>query len=720
VVIRTMPVRLLVFTLAAVLAAPLAQAQNGTGTREQMLEDFEHFVFIRNDELAQAVGTALLEEEMTAVEFVGLVEDSDGGVSRFDKAIRQAMSISSVEPLAAGLQRLFEKGKRDQARDPEQISRNISLLVENQRARMLARDRLAAAGEYAAPQLLQVLLGRANPALEAEVQRLLISMGGDAVMPLCAALLKVDPATKERLAVILGQVGRSSALPYLQELALTTEVEAARAAAERAIQRITGAPFDPTLDPADLHYFLAEDYYNESRSLTRFPGETHQLLWAYEPEMGLHPTPVRTEVFHEARAMELTERALEMNENDGDAMALWLAANFSREIDQPENYDNPAYGDDRHDALFYAVLSGATATQEVLARALEDRDTPLARRAIEALRRSAGGAGIWEGLGENRPLLDALRYPDRRVQYEAALALGAANPVSPFPGADRVVPLLASAIRDASERFALVISTDLERQQELAEVLRTRGFTVLPPARRLEEAAPAIADAPGVDLVVSDLLTDATKMLIAEMREDPRLAAAPLLALLPSQGWVELRFRYQDNPLTMVLQRGISDDEVAEATRQLVLEAAGPVVTEAQAQRYANEALEILNDLAVGGSSAFDIRHATQSLIGALDETSGDLRLRVAGVLSQIQERRAQRALMEAALDASGQERVALLDAVARSAKRYGNRLEDRHVRRLVELVSEAPTTEEATAAAALMGALNLRSGEALPLILDK
>jgi hypothetical protein len=70
-----------------------------------------------------------------------------------------------------------------------------------------------------------------------------------------------------------------------------------------------------------------------------------------------------------------------------------------------------------------------------------------------------------------------------------------------------------------------------------------------------------------------------------------------------------------------------------------------------------------------------------------------------------------------AAAGASGEERIALVGKVAGSVKRFGNQLDERQITALAEL---AGTTKgpEATAAAALMGALNLSNNRLVPLIL--
>ncbi len=709
------PILLGLFAMLAILS-PAALGQDRQPTNNELLDDFRHYVITRQDTLADASGAALIARSLTPEEFVGLVEDSRFGVEGFENAVRKGLFIDGVESVAAQLEQLYQQGRKDKARNPDEIARNINMLSGNQRGRILARQRLQFAGEYATPQLMQVLVAKSNPALEAEVERVFVSMGADGVAPLSAVLLSVDPVLQERLAAILGQIQHPSALAPLYELAYTTEASATRVAAERAIARISGS-FNPNLQLSDLYLLLAEDYYDHSRSLTRFPNEQHQLDWTFDPALGLYATPIRTEVFHETRAMQLAETALELDPTNSRAVSLWIAANFSREIDTPDGYENPVYSSDRRDALYFAVAAGPRVTQDVLAMALEDRDTPLARRAIQALRRSAGGAGLWEGLGASKPLIDALSYPDRRVQYEAALALGAANPVEPFPGADRVTPLLASAIRDASTQYAVVIASNVERQQAIATLLQGEGYEVLPPAASLAGVASAIAEAPGVDLVVVDGLTTLVDSTITESRSHPKLRATPVLGVLPASGWSELHFRFENEPLTEVRREGISDDQLVEATMQLVLEGSGPLISEDQARQYALDSLAVLRDLAISGSSSLSVSDAALPLIGALESTDGDVQLEVADVLARIGQRRAQIALMDAALAADGETEVLLLEKVTRSAKAFGNLLERRHIQRLVELTT-SDDTQVATAAAALMGALNLQGGEILDLIL--
>ncbi len=699
-----------------VVAQEGGAAINGA-TNQQLLTDFIHYVKIDQKELAASYGRALLERGLSPEEFLGLVEDSPQATQRFDEAVRQALRDPALEALAAELFGQFRQGQMDRARNPEEISKSIALLDDTQRARMLARQRLAAAGEYATPQLLEALSRGEAYLVQRAAEDLLVDMGGDVVAPLCAALLHVEPTLQERLCRTLGRIGRSSALPFLIETHAGATSDAVKSAALEAIGRIGGLPEGKGV--AGLYVDLAERYAGESAELTRFPGESHQLVWSYESGVGLFATPVRSEVFHEAMAMALTEHALGLDPEVRGAAGLWIASNISRELDAPEGYENPVYPASRRDAMYYAVASGASVMDGVLGRALGSRDTALARVAIRALNQTAGGRSMASAASEGSSLASALTYPDRRVQVEAALALAGSAPASEFVGSDRVTPILGAAIRDAGARFALVISTDPERRQALQRMTESAGYTSLAPAPSLDEAAGAVADASGVDLIVSEGTGTAMEALIAGARSSAKLGATPILALLPHASFNELLSKYERDPLTRLAREGVSSAQLQEAAVALVERASGPVWSEDEALTYSLRALRALRDMAIEGSSVFRVEDALRPLLSALGQRAGRVRLEVADVLSRIPAPEAQQGVMDGALDASGDERLLLLERVGHSARRFGNMLDDRQLRRLVEL-TRGPDDREATGAAALMGALDLPGSQLAPLILSK
>lgn len=704
------------------------QPQGATRQREEqlrnetLLRDFIHYIYINSPEGAAAMGRELMGRGLTATQFVDLVEKSNE-LGRFEDAIASAMRTPQVEPIAGQMLKMYEQGKLERVRHPEEIARNIQMLKGNMRGQMLARERLVAAGEYAVPQLLESLLNRNDPVLRSLSQGVLVNMGQQAVTPLSTALVGLDPVGQELVTDVLGLIGYRTAAPYLFDVLVSSQSQNVRRAAERALDRIKveGMSADPSL----LYGQLAEDYYDQKPELTSFPGENHQILWSFNPAIGLTMTGIRTEVYHEAMAMRSAERSLQMRPQGNDAaLSLWLAANFSREIDtasiEQQPYVNPAYGADRREAMYYAVAAGAGPSEAVLARALDRRDTPLARQAIAAIEQTAGGAALWAGGGERKPLMDALIYPNRRVQYEAALALAKAQPTTGFVGSERVVPILASAVRDAAARFAIVIGSNKEVADSARRTLEGLGYTVLPVGLQLADVQADMAEKPGIDLIVStNLNPDATRGLIEQSRGTPKLGATPILAMTDPQGAIALRRVFDRDPLVEVRPMGLNESQVGAAVEQLVEKASGGPISEEEARAYAARSISVMRDLTVSSNPVFDVGDVALSLIEGMRDSGGQQKIDLAEVLSRINQKRVQVALMDAAMNSSGEEQIILLGKVADSAKRHGNLLESRQVQRVLDMAARAPG-QTATAAAALVGALDVGNNNLVPLILGQ
>lgn len=682
----------------------------------EMLKDFVHYVIIDRADAAKAMAQGLLDRKFSSTQFAALVDSTD--VRRFNDAVARAGRQPGLDAVAGQLRSLYEGGKLAQSRDQESIASNIKMLTGNMQQRAFARDRLLNAGEYAVPQLFNTYFGNTDPALSAEVRRILVELGRHSILPLVTALPQLPATQQAQVAAILADISQTTALPFLYDLAATSKDESARAAAETAVRRISGA-MNTQMPLAERYNDLADAYYKGSPSLITFPTDSNQVVWDYAPGAGLTFQGVDTKVYPQTMAMRLSERALRADPTSSRAVSTWVAANFSREIRSPEGYENPVYGKDKRDAMYYAVAAGPSVGQDVLARALDSGDTPLARRAVAAVEKT-GGRDLWRsGAGTRRPLLDALRYPNRRVQYESALAIGAAQPRDAFDGAEAVVRTLGSSIRDASAKYALVVAGDTEKQASLSEVARKDGYTVLPPANKLDDVRQALADAPGVDVVLVHLPSQQTGELITQSQSDSRLRAAPVLAIVSSQAYQDQYPRYARDVRVRFLREGVSPDEVRNSIGALVNDASGGTIGGPEAESYKTRSLSVLRDLAMAQSPILQASEAQGPLVSAVPEAKGDTRFKIAEVLSLIGTKQSQTALFDAALNAEPAERTMLLTLCAGSAKRFGNMLEQRQIDALMDLTRTA-TGEEATNAAAVLGALNLKGAGVVPLILGE
>jgi HEAT repeat protein len=699
-------------TAPALVCSGAAAQADAERSNEELLANFIHFIKIARYDVAAGEAGTLLDSGITPEQFVDLV-DASGELDRFQSSVARALRVEAVQDVAARLDEMYRTGRLQRARNAEEIARNIGLLSGTMGERLAARSRLIAAGEYAVPQLLESLISGGDPALRARVQQVLIESGRQAVTPLAEALPSLSPADQERVLNVLASIPYRASLPAVVGVFNQTASSGVREAAGRVIAALGASPDAPV---AGLYAELAEGYYAHLDELTSFPGEEFQLGWDYVAGIGLQMRAVPSEIFHETMSMRMAERSLRQDPSSAETLALWIASAFRREI-SGEGVPGVSPITDR-DAMYYAVAAGPSIGQRILARALDTRDTPLARKAIAAIERT-GGTDTLTGVEDGRrPLLESLTFHSRRVQLETALALARSQPAETFDGAERVVPILAAAIRDVGARFAVVLTgPDREEYDRIQGLLAGEGFTVLPPADRgVADIAGPIAEAPGVDLVVVSLAGAGAVAAHDEARAEPRLAAAPMLLLSRSADMLDLQRRFDRDRTVLVRRDVITSDQFIASMKLLVEQAAGGPIAPDEVRDYTARALAALRDLAVARNEVLSVEDAALSLIGALGDARGQTVSEIAEVLAHVGQPRAQVALLDAALDASGESQADLLGKVADSAKRFGNMLEERQIARVLRLAGDADLAV-ATAAAAVVGALDLPNTDLVPLI---
>ena len=116
-------------------------------------------------------------------------------------------------------------------------------------------------------------------------------------------------------------------------------------------------------------------------------------------------------------------------------------------------------------------------------------------------------------------------------------------------------------------------------------------------------------------------------------------------------------------------------------------------------------------------SDVYRVVDAQSALIAALADERFEVVAGAANVLSLIDTADAQQAIADAALRATGDDQITLLDALSESATYYGNKLNDVQITTLAKLVEDS-TGPNADAAARAHGALTLPTSAAVQQIL--
>ena len=715
-----LPLSATLVATAVLAAAPTtlagAPVQDGAGASEKDLTgvaksigDFVHYVLIGKADLAQAAGDAALSATSSDADLAEAVDGNDMA-ERLARAVSRSRSMEGVSEIAARLESRVEAGRRALARDGDRIAEAIGMLTKTLREQRLGEERLAAAGEYAVPQLLKTIVDTKDPAVELAATKALIGLKRLAVAPLGLSLGALDPASQRKVVGVLAEIGWPTALPYIVDLGArpSTTVEV-KAACDAAFTQLGGTTRDVTAQ----YTALARKYFDRESSLVPYPDDSVNSVWSHQDGGGfgsLVSSEVSTGVYCDVMAMALARRALAADAGNTSALAIYVASDLRRE--------NTLGGDaqpGRYSPQFFATASGASTCSEVLGMAIDARDTALVRDAIAVLSQTASGMDLVSG-GGRAPMLEAMGYSDRRVRLDAALVLAGSNPTQSFAGDFRVVPTLASAISDSGGGRAAILGGADSDRRVAADMLGSIGFSAIASGGRFEEIENDVARAEGVDLVVALAGMSELNDVIARVRASGLTSAAPVVVVSPDADEQQIRRAMSGDASVAVWTSSGSKEAFGNAARAVALRTSGASLDEAESAEYAAAAATALRGIAFGGSKVFSIADAEPALLRALETKQGGLRLMVAEVLALIGSPQAQRALIDSALSSSGEEQVALCDFAAYAARVSGAKADDRQLSALRELIRSAEGAN-ADAAGRLYGSLDAGTSEAVKLI---
>jgi hypothetical protein len=695
-------------------AAPMVQDADQT----RMVDDFLHYVLIAKPDLAEAAGRKLFDSGVTDAELADIVREKDLE-DKVERALSRGRGMNEVGPMVMRFETSLEQGRLDLARDQARISEAIGMLDGPLRGQLMARNRLVEAGEYAVPQLLQTLITSGDPQMELMVTEVLGQIKRQAVLPLCAALPDLSPDVQAKVCRILAGIGWPTAIPYLLDLgtARNTSPEV-RDAAMTAFRRLGGT----STDVSAAFTALARKFFDGEQSLVAYPGDPQNMVWSYGVHSGLAPVPVPTSIYSQVMAMRCARTALESDPSNRMALATFVAADLRRENQLGADEVDPFAADAQYSPQFFATAAGSSISRDVLSMAIDSTDTALVRDAIAAIGDTVGRRRLFTG-GGRAPLLECLRYPDRRVRYDAALVLGNAMPSSAFPGDSQVVPLLASAVQSGGDSFAAIVAPTEEDRNRLGGMLQASGFRVLAAGSDFYELEPELNASNGVDLIVVQRGGADAVNTVAGVRGLDVSGATPVLIVTDALDRISLDREFAEDRATVTFDGAGTDEQFNTTLDRLLTAASGGRLTDADSMIYTRDALQTLAAIARSESGIYDIKAAETSLLAAMSSFSGGIRLMVADVVSLIDTEAAQQALVDAAMSSKGSEQVALLDAAAANARSFGARVASRQVdglRRLIaQNTADGGDQSVADAAGRLYGALDLPADEAVRLITE-
>ncbi|HEX4123492.1 MAG TPA: hypothetical protein VHY37_02120, partial [Tepidisphaeraceae bacterium] len=701
--------------------SPIPDASNmpnpGPESLKDTVDDYWHYGIVGRYDLAASAGKAILARSEPPLDILHVFEaeasDRNESLDKWllrwaDLTGKAGTPAAQMSDVSQQIIQLLNKGRYSLRHDLKYIDQNIERLTDGERGFMNGVAALRDSGELAVPEMIDYLKDPNKAQYHDAIRQALVSLGRPVLNPLLAATDMKDTTTLVTIISVLRDIGYDAADPYLARLSQDKDQPAeVHTAADAALQQLnapTGAA------PADLFYNLAEKFYYNNSALSPVPQATTAMMWQWKAGE-LDGKEVPAAIFNDLMTMRETRNALQLAADDSKALSLWLAANNKLEADLPEGQTNPLAEPNRPSADYFNVRAGAQYMNAIITRSLDDHNSAVLYRAIHSLGEIAGPSSLFSGT-TGTPLVQAMQYPERRVRYEAAFTLAAGMPQQPFEGSEQVVPLLAEALAQNGQANVLVIAPNTDERGKLLDALKnynTAGGT------SVESAVADSSTLPSVDVILmtEDLGADEMSRLKTLMSQDPRLARAAKVIIVKSDASPYARDALSDPMLSIT--EATDSTGLAKAIDDARGRAGNLPLDEKTADADALRSADLLHLLAVTHTKAYDLAVSEGSLLGALKDKRADVAKAAALSIGFLDSKQVQSGLLEVAeADATPDDvKIALYNAMAQSAKNFGNRLSDDEVDSLEKVVDSAANLDVRTAAAAAAGALNLPTDQA-------
>jgi hypothetical protein len=537
----------------------------------------------------------------------------------------------------------------------------------------------------------------------------LLRLGPTAIPPLEAALSSSHPHLQTMAADLLGRLQAKSAVMPLSIAAFDPQSppnlsETARRSLARIefgdparIQQVTGFRFAERLRERALQAFRQQ-----------LPVEADDdglvSLWSWREAAGtveLSRISPSSAMLH--RGEELARASVRFSPTDPMAEALLLGHLMWRDV-QTAGWEQPVPvgPGTAHDL---ALTVSPALVEETLKLALES-DNPAAALASLRVLGQTGSRGRL--VAEKSPLVAALNAPEWRVQFAAAETLLQLDPAQPFPGAARVVEILARGLSGDPQSRSVVIDPNTDRGASIAGMISALGFT--PGLARTGQDGFRIAAEQGdVELAVLHLNTiqwDLTQTL-ANLRADPRTRRIPIAVYGPPELRGITRPKLQPYELVTYIDDAGDPGLLREQLTPLLAARTVPEQTAEQRAAQIAAAAYWLRHIATSQRTGiFSLEPAEGALIQAANEPAvASDALMALGAIGKpaVQARLAEIALAPGLPAAT--RRTALVQ-LAFHLQRYGRMIDNATTRALVDGQQQEQTPELATPWSAVVGAL--------------
>jgi CheY-like chemotaxis protein len=572
--------------------------------------------------------------------------------------------------------------------DPKRLNKFIKQLdAETPEERLFAFAQLNRAREYAVPYLIEALQVNFGNRLYTKIVQAMLHLDS-AIVPVFLEALKAhdarDAGNADLRSTLLDIVRIRQdvrAVPYLWHVSAAKIYPPALQA--RALQTLASLLKTDALllPPAKVGLTrLAEDYYQHK---VRFAAGAIVRVWPWDGQkLELKPvelTPHQAEEFFGTRA---AREALDLDSGYVPAQQVLLSLVLERAFE--DNLDKFILAPMPQGVRTLLASVDSDLVMSVLERGLDEHRLAVVLPAAFALgERGETRAARLNAGGQPRGLVRALYYPDRRVQFVAALSL-IRMPGTPAPAVStRLVDVLRRFLTGDATPDVLAAYVPPDKADDVRQGLKGAGFDFTP-ARHIQEGMSKLQSSADFDLIILHQALPQADLphVLTQLRADPDHGLLPILVVPHRDAMESAQKVARRHRNVMVMPEVIltMPDELKKTLETQVKETQGAKLSAEERQKLPRIALDVLWRMSRGELAGYDVRPAMESLWTAV--RTPEMAAQALEALGRLPGGEVQRRLAAIAADAGAKEemRVPAAYELNRHIQRNGLLLDKRQL----------------------------------------
>ncbi len=676
-----------------VIENPAVQAvlESGSTTAAEWVREGKILAGLDRPDLAKTYFARVLKAKLKQDELAALAHRFGSamftGLARREKLAPEAKQLADAVMTAANRQLQDRKrlvGLIGQLQDPA---------VEVRR-RALAG--LKAARGPAVGALIEVLADPKRAAEHPNVQAALVRFGADARRPLVGILESPDTRlVVESIEVLAAANARKATVYLLAPFASPESKPAVKAAAAAALRKLMGRL--PTRRQAAL--LLAQEtrsYFNRQRALRADAGDRVEVWFWDAAENRLAMKRYQSADAALLIAARLARQAHAVAPDDHQIRLLKLTTEL--ELAAYENGLSKPLPSGEGTVSAEVSQCGSEVVEDVLELAMATEHIPAATAAARIL----GSIGTAEELlyqgSRKAPLVRAAQHADRRLRFAALEAIMKLRPAGPFAGSSQVLEAIGFFAASGGTRRALIAGPGTEASRQIAGFLAGLGYEI-DTASTGNGLIRLATGSPDYELALIDVTLERPTIdaLLQQLRQDYRTASLPVGLLAPAGHFDQARELARLDPLAEGFARPHSAESVQWQLERLAALVGRKMVSHAQRQQQAAEALQWLAELGEEKQKVFDLSRIEQSALASL--YTPRLALKTIAVLRNLNTVRSQKELVELASRWTQplELRKAAAEALHHSFKKHGILLTTDEIRLQYDRYNRSATLDRGT-----------------------